>query len=497
MTASEIDAMTVPVPLVRDEGGVGHEIRTLFPKRRSRGWLVHRLLLAADLLGLTLAFVVAEWLFWYPDDWFEVIAFVATLPVWVVAAKLYGLYDRDEARTSHSTVDDLVRVFHLITVVSWLLVACGWIVGLIDPSLPKVVVFWALGVAFVVSFRAIARVIALRHPLYVQRAIVVGAGDVGQTIARKLLAHPEYGVEVVGFVDDAPKARHAGLGEITVLGSPDQLEELIDRFAIDRVVVAFSNAGHEAHLDLLRRMKERDVHVDVVPRLFEMVGSRAHLHAVEGIPLLGLPPLRLSRSWMFLKRSMDVSLALIGLVALSPLFLAIAILVKTTSRGPILFRQVRMGYQGQPFTILKFRTMVADAEDRKRSVGHLNMHLADDPRMFKIPDDPRTTGVGRHLRRWALDELPQLINVLRGEMSLVGPRPLIPEEDCHVAAWGRRRLDLKPGITGPWQVLGGSRIPFEEMVRLDYLYITNWSLYDDVKWLWRTIPSLVSRRHVY
>ncbi len=272
---------------------------------------------------------------------------------------------------------------------------------------------------------------------------------------------------------------------------------MIDDLGVDRVVVAFSNEGHEAHLDLLRRMKERDVHVDVVPRLFEMVGSRAHLHAVEGIPLLGLPPLRLSRSWMLMKRTMDVSGAALGLLLLSPLLIAIAIAIKATSRGPVLFSQHRVGYQGKPFRILKFRTMVANAETLKPSVGHLNMHLGGDPRMFKIPNDPRLTPVGRLLRRCALDELPQLVNVLRGEMSLVGPRPLILEEDSYVESWGRRRLDLKPGITGPWQALGGSNIPFEEMVRLDYLYITNWSLYDDVKWLWRTIPSLVSGRHAY
>jgi exopolysaccharide biosynthesis polyprenyl glycosylphosphotransferase len=271
----------------------------------------------------------------------------------------------------------------------------------------------------------------------------------------------------------------------------------VDRYDVDRVIVAFSNEGHEAHLTLLRRLNEFDVHVDIVPRLFEMLGSRAHLHGVEGVTLVGLPPLRLSRSWQFMKRMLDVALASAGLVFLSPLLVAIAVAIKTTSRGPVFFRQVRMGRDGEPFRIYKFRTMVENAEELKESVSHLNMHLEGDARMFKIPDDPRMTSVGRVLRRWALDELPQLINVVRGDMSLVGPRPLIPEEDVHVTAWGRRRLDLKPGVTGPWQALGGSNIPFQEMVRLDYLYITNWSLYEDVKWIWKTIPGLVSGRHAY
>jgi lipopolysaccharide/colanic/teichoic acid biosynthesis glycosyltransferase len=194
---------------------------------------------------------------------------------------------------------------------------------------------------------------------------------------------------------------------------------------------------------------------------------------------------------------MDLALASLGLLVFAPLLVGIAIAIKATSRGPVLFRQVRMGYQGRTFRIMKFRTMVVDAEELKPELSHLNMHLSEDARMFKIPDDPRVTAVGRVLRRWSLDELPQLVNVVRGDMSLVGPRPLILEEDSFVEEWARRRLDLKPGITGPWQALGASNIPFDEMVRLDYLYITNWSLYDDVKWLWRTIPSLVHGRHAY
>jgi exopolysaccharide biosynthesis polyprenyl glycosylphosphotransferase len=480
--------------LVRD---LASSLQARDESERTRGWLVHRLLLAADLLGLITAFAVAYTVYAKPNDWPEIIAFVATLPVWVIAAKLYGLYDHDEERTSHSTVDDLLRVFHLVTAVTWLIIAADIVTGLLNPDLPKVVLFWALAIPFIVVLRGIARTIATRSDLYVQKAIVVGAGEVGQSIARRLLRHPELRIEVLGFVDDAPKEREEGLADLALLGSIDHLPDIVDRYDVDRVIVAFSNEGHEAHLTLLRRLNEFDVHVDIVPRLFEMLGSRAHLHGVEGVTLVGLPPLRLSRSWQFMKRMLDVALASAGLVFLSPLLVAIAVAIKTTSRGPVFFRQVRMGRDGEPFRIYKFRTMVENAEELKESVSHLNMHLEGDARMFKIPDDPRMTSVGRVLRRWALDELPQLINVVRGDMSLVGPRPLIPEEDVHVTAWGRRRLDLKPGVTGPWQALGGSNIPFQEMVRLDYLYITNWSLYEDVKWIWKTIPGLVSGRHAY
>jgi lipopolysaccharide/colanic/teichoic acid biosynthesis glycosyltransferase len=184
-----------------------------------------------------------------------------------------------------------------------------------------------------------------------------------------------------------------------------------------------------------------------------------------------------------------------ALIVLAPVFAVLALMIKLDSSGPVFFRQVRMGSRGKTFLILKFRSMVADADARKGDIAHLNKHLRNggDPRMFKIDDDPRVTRVGRMLRRFSLDELPQLWNVLLGQMSLIGPRPLILEEDAHVMDWAERRLDLKPGITGVWQVLGRDGIPFEEMVKFDYLYVTSWSLGGDLRLLFRTIPSVLRR----
>ena len=258
------------------------------------------------------------------------------------------------------------------------------------------------------------------------------------------------------------------------------------------MIIAFSGDSHEDTLELMRELKDFDVRVDLVPRLFELVPPTADIHMLEGMPLIGLPRPRLSRSSMLLKRALDVAVSALGLVLLSPLLIAIAVLIKLDSPGPVLFRQLRMGQGERKFTIYKFRTMVQDAEARKRDVAHLNKHARNggDPRMFKIPDDPRITRVGSFLRRYSLDELPQLINVLRGEMSLVGPRPLILGEHYHVDDWGRRRLDLKPGITGLWQVLGRDAIPFEEMIKLDYRYVTTWSLWGDLWLILRTFPIL-------
>jgi exopolysaccharide biosynthesis polyprenyl glycosylphosphotransferase len=286
-------------------------------------------------------------------------------------------------------------------------------------------------------------------------------------------------------------------GKWALLGSAQDLTRLVRDLAVDRVAIAFSNEPHERTLEVIRSAQESDIEIDIVPRMFEVLGTSAELHTIEGIPLVGLRSPQLSGSSRLLKRSFDVLVATLGLVLLAPLFIVVAVLVKLDSRGPVFFRQVRMGAGSRTFRIFKFRTMIRDAESKKPSVAHLNMHSADDPRMFKAPEDPRVTRVGAVLRRWRIDEIPQLFNVLSGEMSVVGPRPLILDEDQHVANWARRRLDLKPGMTGLWQVLGASDIPFEEMTKLDYLYVTNWSLREDLRLTMLTLPALFRSRSAY
>jgi exopolysaccharide biosynthesis polyprenyl glycosylphosphotransferase len=354
----------------------------------------------------------------------------------------------------------------------------------------KLVLFWLVGTVAVPLARVAARSLCRRSLAYQQNTIIVGAGTVGQSVARKLLQHPEYGVNLVGFVDDEPRERGTGLSDSTILGSSSELRRLVQELDVERVIVAFSRESHEHTLGLVRSLDDLDVQIDLVPRLFEAIGPHVQLHAAEGLPLLGLPPARLARSALLLKRAVDIALSSIGLIVLAPFMLAVAFAIKIDTPGPVFFRQVRMGKDDHSFRIFKYRTMTADADLRKSEVAHLNKHLDDDARMFKIPDDPRVTPIGRLLRRYSLDELPQLLNVLVGDMSLVGPRPLILDEDQHVGGWARRRLHLKPGITGLWQVLGRDGIPFEEMVKLDYLYVTSWSLSGDLSLLLRTLPMM-------
>jgi exopolysaccharide biosynthesis polyprenyl glycosylphosphotransferase len=484
--------------------------RAILERRRTadlpyrRGWLIRRALLAADVVGITVAFLVSVLVYGggandRVSTLQELVFFAAALPLWIVLTKLYGLYERDEERTDHSTVDDVVGVFHLVTVGTWLLYIAGLATGFTNPPIERLVTFWFAAVLTITVARAIARSSCHRSAAYLQNTIIVGAGDVGQLTARKILNHHEYGINLVGFVDAEPKERRDDLEHLTVLGAPDKLRELVQLLDVERVIVAFSNQSDDELLALVRQVQDLDVQIDIVPRLFDILGPSVGIHTIEGLPLVGLPPLRLARSSRMLKRGLDLLVSTAALVLLSPVLLGIAVAIKLDSRGPVMFRQTRRGRSEGIFRIYKFRTMTVDAEERKQELSHLNMHLSPggDPRMFKIPDDPRVTRVGNFLRRTRLDELPQLFNVVTGEMSLVGPRPIILDEDQYVAGWARRRLDLRPGMTGLWQVLGASDIPFDEMTKLDYRYVTNWSLAEDLRLIMLTIPSILRRRAAY
>ena len=244
--------------------------------------------------------------------------------------------------------------------------------------------------------------------------------------------------------------------------------------------------------ELIRLAKSAGVQVSLLPRMLEVVGSAVEFEDIDGMMLLGVRPFGLSRSSRLLKRAFDLVATSIGLLIAGPVLAIVAVAVRLDSKGPIFFRQVRVGRDGQPFRIFKFRSMVVNAEEQKEQLRALS-EVGEG--MFKISRDPRVTRVGAFLRRTSLDELPQLFNVLKGEMSLVGPRPLVTDEDVLVLGLDRSRLHLTPGMTGPWQVLG-SRVPMQEMVGLDYIYVANWSLWLDLKLLIQTARHVLRRGNV-
>ena len=242
-------------------------------------------------------------------------------------------------------------------------------------------------------------------------------------------------------------------------------------------------------IDTCRRFA---VKVSILPDALESLGPSVEVDELEGVTLLGINPPVLGRTSRLMKRGFDLLISSIALLLTAPLMLLTAIAIRLDSPGPVLFRQVRVGRAGQRFQLYKFRTMVEDAEALRQGL----MGQSIDAAWLQLESDPRITRVGRFLRRTSIDELPQLWNVIRGEMSIVGPRPLPLYEDANVGGWARGRLDLTPGITGMWQVLGRTRIPFDEMVKLDYMYVTSWSLWMDIRLVLRTLPAVFGRRGV-
>ena len=419
----------------------------------------------------------------------------------MLLARIYGLYDRDEERTDHSTVDDIVGVFQVVTLGTWGFLVITHVLGLPYPNLGRLVVFWLIAVAArcrccAPSSRAIGR----RQAAYVQNVIIVGSGHVAHLLADKIDKHPEYGLRVVGFVDRDDRAVVSGNGKRAPdRHAPTICRALVREHGVHRVVIAFSTDSHEQTLEVIRSMQDSDVQIDIVPRMFEVLGTNAQLHTIEGMPLVGLPePTSLGVVAVPEAVARSVCARRSGCCFSRRSSSSVAVWVKLDSRGPGLLQAGSDGGRRTGrFASSSSGRWSRDAEALKPEIAHLNMHNGGDPRMFKVPDDPRVTRVGRLLRRWRIDELPQLLNVIAGDMSLVGPRPLILDEDQHVASWARRRLDLKPGMTGLWQVLGASDIPFEEMTKLDYLYVTNWSLREDLRLILLTLPALTRARAAY
>jgi exopolysaccharide biosynthesis polyprenyl glycosylphosphotransferase len=470
------------------------------PLTGRRGWLMRRLLVVADVAGLCVAFVTVELLFGNRGTnpvslTREIALFVVSLPVFVLGAKLFGLYDRDEARAAHSTPDDLVRVFLLMTVAVFIVEHAVDLSAAASPDLVKLSVFWAVAIVGVTAARIAARTLARSTSSYVQNSIIVGAGEIGQLIARKLLRHQEYGVKLVAFVDAHPKEQHPEVEHVEILGGIDTLEETVDRLDVERVIFADSDDRQTDLPELIRRLRDRGVQVDVVPRLFEVIGPNVDVHAVEGIPLIGLPPVRLPRSSRAIKRALDVMVASACLFLTAPALALIAFLIKRDSRGPIFFRQTRLGKDMRPFTLLKFRTMNTETDDcvhREFIAATMERGaVAATTGLYKLERGDAITPIGRVLRGTSLDELPQLFNVLRGQMSLVGPRPCIPYETERFRPHHFDRFLVPAGLTGLWQTSARAQSTFGEALDMDVLYAQSWSLSLDLLLLARTPLQLL------
>jgi exopolysaccharide biosynthesis polyprenyl glycosylphosphotransferase len=445
------------------------------PDTLERESCYRRALALADVASALTALAVALHL---PGD--ESLRSALIVPLIVALNKASGLYDRDELVLTKTTLDELpglVKNAGVFTLLAWLFYQ--WLHP-VPLTAYQIMLVWGLTSGLLLLTRAAARNVAARvsQP---ERCLIAGDPASLETLAAKV-NRAGLRVDVVGQL---PLHPHASEAE-----SPDQ-RKLLRQYRVQRLLMAPVTPDASDSLDLIRTAKALGVRVSVIPRLFEVVGSSVEFDQIDGLTVLGIRRFGLTRSSRLVKRTFDLAVASVALVAMAPIMAVIAIAIRLDSKGPILFRQVRAGREGVPFEMLKFRSMVPDAEQLKGQLSHLNEARNG---MFKIAADPRVTRVGRFCRRTSLDELPQLFNVLRGEMSLVGPRPLVLDEDARVTGYARARLQLTPGMTGHWQILGSARIPMDEMLGIDYLYVANWSLWSDVKILLRTVPYVLAQR---
>jgi exopolysaccharide biosynthesis polyprenyl glycosylphosphotransferase len=451
-----------------------------------RDALFRRMLLMADMAAIVGAFALTVQLSSRSLQltW----ASIAGVPILLVGAKLFGLYDRDEALLRKTTLDEAPKLLHVATfcaLVAWL---AGGLIVAGELNRHEALFLWLMLAGLLMLARATARAIALRVAP-AERCLFIGDEVSARAIRSKLTGHGGVRAEMVAHLD-LDKAAPWSTDTCSAVRL-SEIRDLARTLDVHRAIVAPRSADAGEMLDLVRTLKAVGVRVSVLPRLLEVVGSSVEFDDLHGVTVMGVRRFDLTRSSRALKRAFDLLGVSLGLLAISPLMLAIAIAIKLDSRGPVFFRQLRVGRYGQRFYMLKFRTMVPDADALKDSLRHRNEAQEG---LFKIADDPRVTPVGRFLRKSALDELPQLLNILRGEMSLVGPRPLVVEEDERIEGWHRRRLELMPGMTGPWQILRPACVPLREMMAIDYLYVANWSLWTDIKILLRTVPHVVGRR---
>ncbi|MFZ4814157.1 MAG: sugar transferase [Phototrophicaceae bacterium] len=329
----------------------------------------------------------------------------------------------------------------------------------------------------------------------IRRVLVVGAQEVGQAVLRVMLARRDLGYRPVGYLDDDPLLGNVDLGRLRGLGKIDNLATAIHAESVDLVVIALPSSAQPRVSQLVDLCRQNGAEVRLVPDLFQFNLRQVHLENLDGIPLLSLQEGRISPGNRLLKRLLDLALVTLGAPLWVPLFGLVALAIKLDGTGGnVLYRQERVGENGKPFSIFKFRSMIPDADKYR---AELVKQYNQDPRFPKIKDDPRITEIGKFIRRTSLDELPNLLNVIRGEMSLVGTRPPTPDEVALYDAWHFQRLKTVPGITGMWQVSGRSEIPFDEVVLLDIYYIENWSIRLDIEILLRTIPRVLLREGAY
>ena len=466
--------------------------RVVRSRHRDRDFALRRALLVADLLGVTLALALALLIAGRRGaPLADAVWILPTLPFWALLFRAYGLYRRPVRRFEPTHLDDAGSLLHAVVLGTLGL----WLAYRVAPpqrlNFEEVVIFGLLALPLVASLRVALRLVnvRLKGP---ERVFAIAPPHDVLILGRKLRRHPEYEMELVGAVTEGSGEGDADGPGLSLAAELDAVEDLVASGQVDHVIVRLDAEylPQERVVELMRACHREGVRFGYFPGAQGLLLPGVELNHLEGMGVLSCHPPVLSPTSAAIKRGVDVLLAATLLVVLAPLMALAALAVALDSRGGVFYRQTRVGKDGRRFELFKFRTMVCGADAMDDEL----MERSVDPDWLVMECDPRVTRAGRFLRRNSIDELPQLWNVLRGEMSMVGPRPLSVRDDGEVRGWRRHRLDLVPGITGYWQVLGRNDIPFREMLEVDYAYVASWSLWHDLKLLVRTVPVVLLRR---
>ena len=482
----------------------GNRLIALFNRVPPNWWPA--LLRISDLLLITVAFVLAYWLR-YRVQWFLAVDptnqtdLVTYIPFGL--ALVFLLFCSFQfSRVYHSRRDriwleEVYAIASATTIGVVVLIILNLAFGQL--SFSRLIFLYTAVLVTLLLGLSRAVIYAVRGYLRnqgagLERVVLVGVGDVGLMVMRTIAARPSLGYELVGFLDDNPAKNRTDIGRFQALGPLANFSDILNNHDIDTAIICLPWQSHRTVAHLLHMCEQSGIKPQIVPDFFQLTKNQMQLEQLNGIPLITTRAVSIAGWNLFVKRALDVTLAAIMLTVGLPLAALIALAIRFNSPGPIFYAQTRIGRNGQPFRIYKFRSMIADADAQLGKMADLNE--ASGP-LFKMRDDPRRTPIGRIMRRFSVDELPNLINVLRGEMSLVGPRPNKPEEVAQYKDWHQKRLSVSPGMTGLWQVSGRSDLTFDEMVLLDIYYAENWSLTLDLGILLRTIPKVLGGEGAY
>jgi exopolysaccharide biosynthesis polyprenyl glycosylphosphotransferase len=472
--------------------------------RNRSDYIYHRLLAVSDVAAIALAglaaFLVADALGRGGDSSAFIWSMALMVPIWLLIAYFAGLYHQVDYRIGQDLVDEFGPVLVAVTAWAWLFVLVRSLLSDGIADITRAVLMWIFVAAALLVFRSALRFWTRRQQWNRRSIAVIGDPEDVAALVCRIHRHPEWCMDIRAQIQPDPDDPAIYLigGKNGDDPRPEReggMVEYLRARGIDRAMVIGASESLSARSALIRNLAYEGIAIDHVVGGPETLYSTASPQHLEGLTMMSMRPSRQPPVSNAMKRGLDILLAAALLLVALPVLALSAIAIKVGSSGPVFFRQARSGKDGKPFHVLKLRTMTKDADDQRDQLRESHPAL-EDGELFKIPDDPRITGVGRRLRRWSIDEIPQLWNVLTGDMSLVGPRPLPLDEAPLVVDEFKLRQRVRPGMTGPWQVMGRSDIPAEDMLRLDYTYVIGWTFAEDLKLLMRTATAVIGGKGV-